>query len=124
MKNEHKKSTEEEITLTMQSTEGMQRAKANPFLYEKVMARINTQINSQSNTQNIPSEEPGWNFTLNIKYALVIIAFIILNVVTIAQFTGENSTKINTSGTKTTQEDSKTKFAEEYFYNSSNSYGY
>lgn len=78
---------EEQINLTMQSIEGMQRAKANPFLYEKVMSRLNQ--------QPVQTNIPGWNYNTGIKYALVVLLFIALNIATILQITNEtNSVKV------------------------------
>lgn len=85
MKNNNKteNKTEEQINLTMQSIEGMQRAKANPFLYEKVMSRLNQ--------QPVQTNIPGWNYNTGIKYALVMLIFIVLNVATILQITNETT---------------------------------
>ncbi|MBS1494316.1 MAG: hypothetical protein JST55_12435 [Bacteroidetes bacterium] len=74
---------EEQINLTMQSIEGMQRAKANPFLYEKVMSRLNQ--------QPVQTNIPGWNYNTGIKYALVMLLFIVLNIATILQITNETN---------------------------------
>ena len=86
MKNNNKteNKTEEQINLTMQSIVGMQRAKANPFLYEKVMSRLNQ--------QPVQTNIPGWNYNTGIKYALVMLIFIVLNVATILQLTSETTT--------------------------------
>ncbi|MBN8570476.1 MAG: hypothetical protein J0M18_12670 [Ignavibacteria bacterium] len=76
--------TEEQINLTLQSTEGMHRAKANPFLYEKVMSRLNQ--------KPVQTNIPGWNYNTGIKYALVMLIFILLNVATILQISYETTT--------------------------------
>lgn len=106
--------TEEQINLTLQSTEGMHRAKANPFLYEKVMARIN---------ESARKPETIRNPLLNLKYAFLIIVFIVLNIFTIAKFSGENTPPENRSKTSTTISP-KEMFTKEYFESSSNNYGY
>ncbi len=86
--NTRKENIEEKVNLTLQSVEGMQRAKANPFLYEKVMNRLNSQINMQ----NTPSEVPGWSYSKGIKYALVMLLFIALNIATILQISRDTTT--------------------------------
>ena len=103
---------EEQINLTMQSIEGLLRAKANPFLYEKVMSRINSNANDS---------EINLNSLVNLKYAIVIIAFIVLNIFTIAKFSGENISSENKPPTTISP---KEIFAKEYFETSSNNYGY
>jgi hypothetical protein len=97
MKNNNKteNKTEEQINLTMQSIEGMQRAKANPFLYEKVMSRLNQ--------QPVQTNIPGWNYNTGIKYALVMLIFIVLNVATILQITTETTTVKATETTESSK---------------------
>ncbi len=97
MKNNNKteNKTEEQINLTMQSIVGMQRAKANPFLYEKVMSRLNQ--------QPVQTNIPGWNYNTGIKYALVMLIFIVLNVATILQITTETTTVKDTESTETSK---------------------
>jgi hypothetical protein len=103
---------EEQIDLTMQSIKGIHRAKANPFLYQKVMARINN---------NTEEPETNLNSVWNLKYAFLIIAFIILNIFTIAKFSGENTLSENKTPTTISP---KEIFTKEYFESSSNNYGY
>lgn len=103
MENTRKENIEEKINLTLESVKGMQRAKANPFLYEKVMNRINSQIDMQKT----PSEVPGWNSSKGIKYALIMLLFIALNIATILQISRDTTTvKVNrqTSTETKTQE--------------------
>ena len=97
MKNNNKteNKTEEQINLTMQSVEGMQRAKANLFLYEKVMSRLNQ--------QPVQTNIPGWNYNTGIKYALVMLIFIVLNVATILQITTETTTVKATETTESSK---------------------
>lgn len=97
MKNNNKteNKTEEQINLTMQSIVGMQRAMANPFLYEKVMSRLNQ--------QPVQTNIPGWNYNTGIKYALVMLIFIVLNVATILQITTETTTVKDTESTETSK---------------------
>lgn len=100
MKNSNtKQNIEEQINLTMQSIEGIQRANANPFLYEKVMMRVNT--------PEIPSEEPGWNYNRGVKYALVMLLFIALNIATILQISRDTITVKETNKTSETTETKK-----------------
>ena len=78
---------EEQINLTMQSTEGMQRAEANPFLYDKVISKINQ-----------PSfDSRDWNYNKGIKYALIMLLFIALNIATILQISKDNNIAKDTS---------------------------
>lgn len=98
MKNNNKTDSriEEQINLTMKSTEGMQRAKANPFLYEKIMSKINQ-----------PSSDiPGWNYNTGIKYALIMLLFIALNIATILQISKDNIIVKDTSS-ETSKKESK-----------------
>lgn len=87
---------EEQVNMTMQSTDGMQRAKANPFLFEKVMLRINQPS----------SDTREWNYNTGIKYALIMLLFIALNIATILQISKDNSVVKDTSG-KTSENESK-----------------
>jgi len=117
--------TEYEIELTLKSLEGAECAKANPYLYQKVMARVH-EVNS-------PKQTSDFNFGLNMKYAFVILAFVILNVVTIFQFSGQNK---NVNYTPQSRETSEQSFAKKYIFGSvensgenangysSNTYGY
>ncbi|MBP9095508.1 MAG: hypothetical protein KBG21_02805 [Ignavibacteria bacterium] len=111
MKNNNKteNKTEEQINLTMQSVEGMQRAKANLFLYEKVMSRLNQ--------QPVQTNIPGWNYNTGIKYALVMLIFIVLNVATILQITTETTTVKATETTESSKkkELNNTKDSKGYF---------
>ncbi len=93
--NKTENKTEEQINLTMQTIEGMQRAKANPFLYEKVMSRLNQ--------QPVQTNIPGWNYNTGIKYALVMLIFIVLNVATILQITTETTTVKATETTESSK---------------------
>ena len=113
-KNKNNQNIEEEINLTMQSIEGMQRAQTNPFFYEKVMAKIN---------DNSALPQTNWNPIINIKYAVVIALFVVLNIFTIAEFSGEKTVSKKTSGTEKPTT-AKENFTKEYFESSSNTYGY
>ena len=90
MKNKNIKDNgiEEQINLTMQSTDGMRRAKSNPFLSEKVMLRIN----------QTSSDTREWNYNTGIKYALIMLLFIALNIATILQISEDNSVAKDISG--------------------------
>lgn len=99
--NTSKENIEAKINLTLESVQGMQRAKANPFLYEKVMNRINM--------QKTPSEVPGWSYGKGIKYALIMLLFIALNIATILQISRDTTTvkvapKTSTETTKQKKE--------------------
>lgn len=112
---------EEQINLTLQSIEGLQRAKANPFLYEKVMARIN-----QPPVQDIP----GWNYGTGVKYALIMLLFLVLNIATILQMSnGNSSVKVTqgtsgTTNTQTTQDKDSKGYFDDFINNNSGYYNY
>jgi len=122
------KNIEQEIELTLKSFEGAGRATANPYLYQKVTARLNEPEYVQYSQSNTPKQS-DYSLGLNMKYAFVILAFIILNIVTIFQFSGKNSTG-NISPKN--NESSEQKFAKEYIFGggdnsegySNNTYGY
>lgn len=112
---------EEQINLTLQSVEGLHRAKANPFLYEKVMARIN-----QPSAQNIP----GWNYKAGVRYALIMLLFLVLNIATILQMSSENtSVKVSKgtssqTNTQTTQKQESKGYFDDFINNNNGYYNY
>lgn len=79
---------EEQINLTFRSIEGMQRAKANPFLFEKVMSKINQPS----------SDNREWSYNTGVKYALIMLLFIVLNIATILQISTEKKSDNVTNG--------------------------
>jgi hypothetical protein len=60
------------IEKTMQSLDGMERAKANPFLYGKIMHRLRN-----------GNFEPVYNQQVVLRYALVVLLLTMVNVVSI-----------------------------------------
>ncbi|MBS1515317.1 MAG: hypothetical protein JSS63_09810 [Bacteroidetes bacterium] len=106
MKNrQDKENIEENINITMDSLQGMQRAKANPFLYEKVMTRINTQTHS---------EAPEWDYGKSVKYALAMLLFLALNIATIVQISNDKTTTVKAAD-ETSKQTSSQKESKGYF---------
>lgn len=73
----------QQIDLIMESLESISRAQANPFLYEKIMNRMNEPSGVKRIVDN--------RFSLNLKYVLTILILIILNLFTIVQFSSDIS---------------------------------
>jgi hypothetical protein len=85
---------EEEIERTMQSLNGLKKLEANPFLFQKVQARIEEEAN-----EKLPILKP------NFLAAIVII--ILLNILTLAYFYKDVSSIKNSVNNETIQSISK-----------------
>ena len=66
---------EEEIQKTLDSVDGIQRVKGNPFLYTRLQERMNS--NRRSNTTNKSFLSPMWQFAL-VAFLLVANVYVLL----------------------------------------------
>jgi len=111
---ENNRNIEQEIDLMLQSLDGIKPAEANPFLYEKIMNRMNTRKRER--------------FIVRYKYAFVSLLIILINVLTLTYFslTGSETTTVTSTGTQTstlTRDDKIKNLATEYSI-ISNTYNY
>jgi|WetSurMetagenome_2_1015567.scaffolds.fasta_scaffold87991_2 hypothetical protein len=96
---------QEEIDLTLKSTENLKRVSQNPFLFEKTMNRLQEQNSYEENFKQI----------FSLKYVFIILILIILNIITLFKFRTEDATSYN-------KEKSIESFEEEYSISSQNYY--
>ncbi|HPS65974.1 MAG TPA: hypothetical protein PK447_10400 [Ignavibacteria bacterium] len=68
---------QDEVNLTLESADRVGRADVNPFLFEKVIYRM--------------EKNPDTGFNIRIKYVLAILILIVLNLFTVLHFKSENS---------------------------------
>ena len=92
---EKNRNIENEINLTFESLNGIKPADANPYLFEKVMHKI--------------QEHKNVNYGTKLKYALIITLLILINIVTFVYFSGGSN-----DSTLTNTDDAKTTFKKEY----------
>ena len=85
---------EEEIEKTMQSIEGLERAKANPYMFQKVHARIEEESN-----ERLP--------ILRVNYVVALLIIVLLNVLTLAYFYKDTSSAKNNVKSESIQSISK-----------------
>lgn len=91
---EKRNNIEEEIQKTLQSIDGLETLKANPYMFQKVQARIEEEAN-----EKLPILKP------NFLVALVII--ILLNVLTLAYFYKDASNEASSINRKSIESISK-----------------
>ena len=85
---------EEEIEKTMQSIEGLEKAKANPYMFQRVQARIEEEAQ-----EKIPILKPN--------FIVALLLIILLNVLTLAYFYKDASNFKNSTKSATIQSISK-----------------
>lgn len=64
---------EEEIRITMRSIDGIEKAKANPYMFQRVRARI-----EEESKQRLP--------ILRVNYIVALLIIVLMNVLTLAYF--------------------------------------
>ena len=72
------KNLQEEIERTMQSIDGLEKQKANPFIFQRVQARIEKEAN-----EKLP--------ILRVNYLVALLIIVLLNVLTLAYFYKDTS---------------------------------
>jgi hypothetical protein len=70
---------QEEVEMTLGSTEKIRKAEPNPFLFDKIMYRMETE------------SQPNHAITIRFKYVLAILILVALNVLTVIHFNSEKS---------------------------------
>jgi hypothetical protein len=88
------KNLQEEIQKTMESIEGLERAKANPYMFQRVHARIEEEAN-----ERLP--------ILKVNYVVALLIIIFLNVLTLAYFYKDASNVKNSVKSESIQSISK-----------------
>jgi hypothetical protein len=85
---------EEEIQKTMRSIEGLERVKANPYMFQRVQARIEEDAN-----ERMP--------ILKVNYVVALLIIVLLNVLTLAYFYKDASNAKNSVKSESIQSISK-----------------
>ena len=85
---------EEEIKKTMQSIEGLEQVKANPYMFQRVHARIEEEAN-----ERLP--------ILRVNYVVALLIIVLLNVLTLAYFYKDASSVKNSVKSESIQSISK-----------------
>ena len=70
---------QEEVEMTLSSTEKIREAEPNPFLFDRIMYRMETE------------SQPNNAITIRFKYVLAILILVALNILTVIHFNSEKS---------------------------------
>ena len=88
------KNLQEEIERTMQSIDGLEKLKPNPFMFQRVQARIEEEAN-----EKLP--------ILRVNYLVMLLIIVLLNVLTLVYFYKDASSAKNSVKSKNIQSISK-----------------